>query len=162
MHSPLRFNREALQLDQQVQHRGPVWLDRVPREALAPYGFGAEVRRAVAARDQVLQGLGIDPRDPGRARKLREVERRRVGDAMARQLGEQFLSKAPRAFRGRLQLVQRKAGYGAYAIVTDGKRFVVIPVTHDAKARDGKTVSVSRNPQGRVAVRTAGKDKERA
>jgi hypothetical protein len=90
---------------------------------------------------------------------LRELERRSVGEAVARQSGDQFLGTAPDGFRGRLKIAERTPGGGAYAVVSDGRRFVVMPLTHDAKARDGKTVTLARDPHGRLAVRAA--DKER-
>jgi len=159
MYPPPQVAKEALRLDEQVRHRGPVWLDRMSRAGLAPYGFGAEVQRAMDERERVLRALGVDPADPTRLRKLRELERRSVGEAVARQSGEQFLGKAPDGFRGQLRIAERQRGGGAYAVVSDGRRFVVMPLTHDAKAKGGKTVTLSRDSHGRLAVRAA--DKER-
>src|ERR1019366_10273247 len=71
--------KDGLALEEQVNHRGPVALDRLAGQPLAPYGFGAEVDRAVQRRAQRLRALGIDPGDPDRVGKLRELERRGPG-----------------------------------------------------------------------------------
>ena len=159
MDAPPRVVRDALRLDEQIRHRGPVWLDRVATNALAHYGFGAEVRKAVEERERVLRDLGVNPADPRRLRKLRELERRRIGEAAARQSGERFLAKTPDRFRGRIKVMEREKGGGSYAIVTDGARFAIVPLTHDVKAQDGKAVTLSRDSQGRFSVRATDKDK---
>ncbi|MGA2451853.1 MAG: DUF3363 domain-containing protein, partial [Polyangiaceae bacterium] len=74
----LVVRKEPLSLEQQVAHQGPVWLDRVATETLARWGLGAEVRQAVAERRDAVRGLGIEPDDPNRVAKLRELERRGV------------------------------------------------------------------------------------
>jgi type IV secretory pathway VirD2 relaxase len=74
----LLLHKQPLSLQGQVRHPGPVWLDRIKVEPLAPYGFGAEVRRAVQARREVLRQLGVQPDDPDRSAKLRELERQGV------------------------------------------------------------------------------------
>ena len=132
MPPPPRVIKEALRLDQQVRHPGPVWLDRVSPSELAHYGFGAEVRKAVQERERVLRDFGVDPADPRRFRQLRELERRQVGEAVARESGEQFLAHARDGFRGQLKIMRQGAG-ASYAVVSDGARFAVVPVTHDAK-----------------------------
>jgi hypothetical protein len=73
------LRKDPLGLDDQVVHRGPVWLDRVRAQSLAPYGFGVEVRKALDRRDAELRTLGIDPADPQRLTKLREMQRRDPG-----------------------------------------------------------------------------------
>jgi hypothetical protein len=73
------LRKDPLGLDDQVVHRGPVWLDRARVQSLAPYGFGVEVRKALDRRDAELRTLGIDPADPQRLTKLREMQRRALG-----------------------------------------------------------------------------------
>jgi uncharacterized protein DUF3363 len=73
------LRKDPLGLDDQVGHRGPVWLDRARAQSLAPYGFGVEVRKALDRRDAVLRSLGIDPADPEWLTKLREMQRRALG-----------------------------------------------------------------------------------
>jgi hypothetical protein len=72
----LFIQRQSLALYEQVKHPGPVWLDRVSLEGLAYYGFGADVRKAVRDRQEMLRTFGIDPNDPGRHRALSALERK--------------------------------------------------------------------------------------
>jgi type IV secretory pathway VirD2 relaxase len=151
----LWLQKLPLSLDETPGHRGPVWLDQVDEVSLAPWGFGAEVRRALDARRDTLRALGIASEDPRRDTKLREIERQAVGEGMAARTGQQFLAKTPDRFSGRL-----KAGpEGApYAVVTDGARFVLVPTSRDVRGFAGKTVAVSRDAQGRLTVRALDKD----
>jgi type IV secretory pathway VirD2 relaxase len=160
----LLVHRDPRSLDQQVRHPGPVWLDRVKVESLAPYGLGAELRRAVDRRGEELRKLGIPPDDPDRGAKLRELERRAIGQQMAHRLGQTFLSNDPDRFRGRLQMVDANPvpGMPSYAVVSDGARFVVVRVSNAERASDGKTVTVTRDSKGRQFVRrSTDKDIER-
>jgi type IV secretory pathway VirD2 relaxase len=75
----LTLNKVPVELGAQVRHEGPVWLDRVRLENLAPYGFGAELRRLVEQRREGLRRAGIRHEDPDRMAKLEEVERRAIG-----------------------------------------------------------------------------------
>jgi type IV secretory pathway VirD2 relaxase len=74
----LRVHKQPLSLQAQIRYAGPVWLDRVETAALAPYGLGAEVGRAIERRRDALLHIGMDPDDPNRFAKLRELERRSV------------------------------------------------------------------------------------
>ena len=154
----LWMQKLPLSLDATPGQRGPVWLDQVNGAALAPWGFGAEVRRAVDQRRDALRALGIAPDDPRRDAKLREVEREAVGEGIAARTGQQFLAKTPERFRGRLQAGPEEA---QYAVVTDGTRFVVVAASREVRALDGKTVVVSRDRQGRLAIRAPEKDRDR-
>lgn len=60
-------------LEQQVHAPDPVLLDELHRDTLAPRGFGADLRHALDRRDQTLRRFGIDPTDPERVRKLRNL-----------------------------------------------------------------------------------------
>jgi len=155
----LRVQRDPLSLDEQIRHRGPVGLDRVVAASLAPYGFGADVRRALECRRQVLRDLGIAPDDPLRGTKLLELERRAVGEGVSARTGQVFLAKTPETFRGRLQPPLEE--HAPYAVVSDGARFVLVPPPPSAELRAlvGKAIVVSRDGHGQLLVRTP--DKER-
>jgi len=84
-----------LDLAEQVHYRGPVLLDQLASQPLAPYGFGADVRRAVGRRADALRALGIDPDDPARLTKLRELERHALGQGFAARSGHPS-SSSPR------------------------------------------------------------------
>jgi hypothetical protein len=43
------------QVQAQVRHPGPVWLDRVEQNSLAPYGFGAELKVVLEERRECCE-----------------------------------------------------------------------------------------------------------
>jgi type IV secretory pathway VirD2 relaxase len=139
----------SLSLDAQVARHGPVWLDTVEPRTLAAEGFGAEVRGALERRREVLGKLGIDPSDAKRHAKLRELERLAFGKDIARKTAETFLESVPTGFRGRLQCGPEGSPYMA---VTDGRRFVLLPASPEARSRAGQTVEVSRDATGRAVL----------
>jgi type IV secretory pathway VirD2 relaxase len=147
-----------MSLEQTCAHRGPVWLDKVKQATLAPWGFGADVRHAMEQRGATLRALGIAPEDPRRDAKLREVEKQTVGEGMAARIGQQFLAKTPDRFRGRLQVGPERA---AYAVVSDGARFVLVPASREHDAWSGKSVQVTRDANGRLSVHGLDRGRER-
>jgi type IV secretory pathway VirD2 relaxase len=151
----LVVRKEPLSLKEQVVHRGPVWLDRLETETLARWGLGADVRQAVADRREALRRLGIGPDDPDRVAKLRELERRALGADIAARSGLTFLARVPEDFRGRIQPAERAGPPGAYALVSDGERFVVLRATPALRALQGQSVAVARDAKGRLVVRPA-------
>jgi type IV secretory pathway VirD2 relaxase len=155
----LVVRREPLSLDEQVRYRGPVWLDRLDASSLAPYGFGTEVGRALEQRRETLRELGVAPDDPRRAVKLRDVEQQAVGKWFAAQSGQQFLSKVPPTFQGRIRPLGEHA---PYFVVSDTVRFVLVP-THgrDLRPDAGNDVVVERDGRGRLLVRAAERDRGR-
>jgi type IV secretory pathway VirD2 relaxase len=149
------LRREPLSLQAQVSHPGPVWLDRVSTEALAPTGFGADVKRAVAQRAEALRGLGVQPGNPNRSTQVRELERRAIGAEIAGRSGLIFLARVPEGFRGRLERAEGAGPPGAYSVVSDGRRFVVLRATPALRAMQGQSVSVGRDEKGHLVVRPA-------
>lgn len=148
----------APSLEAMPNHRGPMWLDKLDEDALARWGFGADVRLAMERRREVLRDLGTAIDDPHRDAKLKEVERRTVGEGVAARTGQQFLARAPDGFRGRLQVGPEGA---LYAVVSDGTRFVLLPATRELGALSGKDVAVSRDAHGRLLVRGLDRGLER-
>jgi hypothetical protein len=146
------LRKQPLSLRDQVRHPGPVWLDRVETDGLAPHGLGAEVWRALAERREVLHGLGVEPDDPNRLAKIRELERRAVGGEIAARSGHTFVPNAPDAFRGRVQVGDGGPSGEAYAVISDGQRFMVLRTTAALRAAQGKAVTVTRDAQGRLRL----------
>ncbi len=146
-----RLSIEALplSLDAQVARQGPVWLDTLDPEHLAAKGFGAEVRAACERRRQALEELGISGSDPERQEKIRDLERRALGRTLARQNGQVFLDQAPDRLRGRLEPGPEGS---AYLAVTDGKHFVLVSGTREARSRMGQLVDVSRDASGHLRL----------
>jgi hypothetical protein len=151
----LWLEKLPLPLDKTPGYPGPVWLDKVDEAALAPWGFGAEVGRALEGRREALRGLGIAPNDPRKDAKLLELERVTVGERMAAHVGQEFLIKTPERFSGRLRLGPEGAPYAA---VSDGRRFVVVPASRDMRAMAGKAVEVTRDGHGRFSLRAIDRD----
>jgi type IV secretory pathway VirD2 relaxase len=148
----LVIRKEPLSLKEQVVHQGPVWLDRVETKTLAHWGLGADVQQAVAERREALRRLGIGPDDPDRVAKLRELERRALGAEIAARSGMTFLARVPEGFRGRLQPAEGRGPPNAYAVVSDGQRFVVLRSTPALRALQGQSVAVVRDGKGRLVV----------
>jgi type IV secretory pathway VirD2 relaxase len=148
----LLLRRERLSLEAQVRHPGPVWLDRVQADILAPYGFGVEVKRALDRRREVLHRWGLQPNDPDRSTKLLELERRAVGRERVMATGQSFTVDAPGTFRGRLELETAPSAAASYAVVSDGDRFIVLRATTALRASHGREVTVKRDAGGRLVV----------
>jgi type IV secretory pathway VirD2 relaxase len=151
----LLLRKEPLSLQAQVGHPGPVWLDRVQTDALAPYGFGADLKRAVEQRSEALRRLGVRPDDPNRSARLRELERRALGGELAAHSLQTFLPSAPDAFCGRVQLGDAGGPGAAYAVVSDGQHFIVLRATAALRAAHGTNVTITRDAKGRLLVRPA-------
>jgi hypothetical protein len=151
----LVVRKEPLSLKEQVVHQGPVWLDRVETKTLAGWRLGADVRQAVADRREALRRLGIGPDDPDRVAKLRELERSRFGAELAARSGLTFLARTPEGFRGRIEPTRAAGPPSAYAMVSDGERFVVLRATPLLHALQGQSVEVTRDSKGRLVVRPA-------
>ncbi len=146
------LRKEALSVEAQVEHPGPVWLDRLRADSVAPYGFGAEVKRAVEQRRDALRQLGVQPDHPNRVAALREVERRAVGEDIAARSGQVFVTSPRDGMRGRVEIHTAPAG-ASYAVVSDGSRLAVLRTTMSLRALEGKSVTISRDSKGRLVVR---------
>jgi type IV secretory pathway VirD2 relaxase len=157
----IAVQREPLDLDAQVQHRGPVLLDELAARPVAPYGFGEAVRAASERRAALLRELGIAPSDPERSAKLRELERTTLGDRFAARSGQRFLEDMPATFNGRVELGERGGDGMRYAVVSDGARFVMVPAGEDLRVRAGQSVTLARGPDGKLRVRDLDKDRDR-
>jgi hypothetical protein len=157
--SPVRHRllvrKEPLSLLDQVRHPGPVWLDRVGADGLAPYGFGVELRRALGQRRDALRRLGVHPDDPHRVAKLRDLERRTMGGAVVARSGQTLLPSAPDGFRGRVEPVDAGSQEAAYVVVSDGSRFVLLRATPALRASFGKAVAIRGDGHGRLRVHPA-------
>jgi type IV secretory pathway VirD2 relaxase len=151
----LFLRKEPLSLRAQVRHPGPVWLDRIKTDSLAPYGLGADLKVALEQRREALRQLGVERDDPNRFGRLRELERRAVGGEIGSRSGQAFLPNAPDAFRGRVDVYDTGPSGGAYAVVSDGQRFVVLRTTAVLRAAQGKMVTVTPDAQGRLLVQPA-------
>jgi hypothetical protein len=63
-----------------------------------------------------------------------------------------FLARVPEGFRGRIQPAERAGPPSAYAVVSDGERFVVLRSTPALRALQGQFVAVARDAKGRLVV----------
>jgi hypothetical protein len=142
----LSIESMPLSLDAQVGHRGPVWLDTLDPKSVARTGFGAEVRRAIERRRQTVVEVDSAPVAGQRDVRLQDVERRAIGRNIALRTGQEFLDCIPSGFRGR---VEPAPDGGPYLSVSNGRTFVIVPVTAQTRALRTKTVEVLRDSQGR-------------
>ena len=141
----------ALSLDQQAAERGPVWLDHVDPRTLQRHGLGADVLAAIERRREVLRELGIAPDDPERVAKLRDLGRRAVGEQAARHVGEAFLEQTPDRFRG-LVVGTLSNRASSYVAVSNGRSFVLLEATPEARALTGRDVELRHAEDGRVVL----------
>jgi type IV secretory pathway VirD2 relaxase len=149
----LLVRKEPLSLEGQVHHPGLVWLDRIEIGSLAPFGFGAALRGLIERRGEALRQLGIEPHDPKRSAKLRDLERRGVGNDVALRSGQTFVANAPDAFRGRVERASASPRRSDFVVVSDGRRFVVVRATPSLLAAEGKAVLLTRDARGQVLAR---------
>jgi hypothetical protein len=71
---------------------------------------------------------------------------------MAARLGQAFVATAPEGFRGRVQIHRTPTGV-SYAILADGSRFAVLPLTASPSAMDGRSGVISRDSKGALVIR---------
>jgi type IV secretory pathway VirD2 relaxase len=145
----LRVRREP-SLEQQVRHRGPTVLDGLKADTLSPTRFGADVKRALEERQAVLARLGIRFDEPDRSARAPDPARSAAGEAFAAQTKQAFVRDIPERFRGRVELEETR--FPDYAFVSNGLRFVVLRISPELRAAQGKLVGLTRDAQGRVLV----------
>ncbi len=85
--------------------------------------------------------------DPTRAAERQERARQLAGETLARETRQTFLPNVPNDFRGWVQPGPEGAPHLA---ISDGRRFILVPATPEARAFSGKTVDVSRDAQVRL------------
>jgi type IV secretory pathway VirD2 relaxase len=159
----LRIDPSTLGLKEQVVHQGPVWLDAVQRDGLAPYGLGAELQSALAQRNAILRANGIDAASPEKDIALRELERRALAVRIASESGQQFLDRAPDRFRGVVQVHERTTSRNAaYVEISDGHRFILLSNARELESLRGQTVAISYDREGRLRVRPRDLDRGRS
>jgi hypothetical protein len=153
----VRAQTVAPALEQQVALRAPCWLDgqdaATPR---APQGYGAEVARAIAARDEFLGTLGI-PREPPEQRlaALERLERRDIGRKVAAEHAVSLMPAPLPGMRGEmLSCGQTAAGVSLVAVLDrPNHRLVVMPAPADGAGPIGRRVTVARDAAGHLVVR---------
>jgi type IV secretory pathway VirD2 relaxase len=148
----LLMHTQPMPLQEQVRHPGPVWLDRVDAASLALHGFGADVHLALERRKAALRHIGIDPGDPERFAKLRELERKAAGKELAASSRQVFVS-AGEGFRGRVLDPYLSPAGASYTAVSDGERFVLLKTNASLATLRGRTVALVRDQRGRLVAR---------
>jgi hypothetical protein len=145
--------RSHLPLAQQIDSPGATWLDRqlidggkdVTRE-----GFGAEVRQAMRARAEHLEGEGLARRRGeevvlarGLLRTLRERELAATATTIEASTG---MTYRPAGEDGRISGVYRRSiqlASGRYAMLDDGLGFTLVPWRPVVDQRLGQSVSAT-------------------
>jgi hypothetical protein len=129
----------AFDLDRQVASDGATWLDRQlvsrSRIALASFGFGAEVAKALATRRDELVRQGHARRTPDgavRARgdllaTLQRQELARTGTGLAKEHSLPFrMAEAGEEVRGRFTANKQLAS-GKFAMIENAFEFQLVP-----------------------------------
>jgi len=151
--APARYElrvRKEPSLEQLVRHPGPTVLDGVKADTLSPTRFGADMKRALEERQTVLARLGIRFDEPDRSVRAPEPARLAAGEAFAARTKQAFVRDIPDRFRGRVEL--EEARFPDYAFVSNSLRFVVLRISPELRAAQGKRVDLTRDAQGRVLV----------
>jgi type IV secretory pathway VirD2 relaxase len=141
-----------LPLQRQVVASGATWLDRelVKREKteLAETGFAAEVRTALEQRTEQLVDYGLARRRQGQvifARDLLDtLSRRELADKAAQIAIQTGLEYRPVENGDRVSGVYRRSvdlASGRFALVEDGKQFVLVPWRPIVERQLGREVS---------------------
>ena len=128
-------------LRDQITYAGYVWLDRVSLGELGSTGFGREVRDALRLRHDHLRSLRLTPEDPKLRWQLRELQQRRLGQALASARGRVAV-RAQEGFQGTLEL-HREANGQRFAEIRAAGRFVLRPVAREDEALNGRPVRLS-------------------
>jgi len=147
----------SIPIKQQMIADGATWLDReliAPSgEAIAPSGFGREVRKALERRRQwlIAEGLAAEkdgamsyPRDL--IATLRRRELARVADQLSGELGMPYAEMRPGQ---RIEGIYRRAvdlASGKFALIEKSHEFTLVPWRDVLEQRKGQSVSgIARN-----------------
>jgi hypothetical protein len=141
-----------LPLEHQVAASGATWLDRElvrpEKTDLADSGFGAEVRTALAQRTEQLVDFGLARRRQGQvifARNLLDTLMRRELAHAARQIAHQTGLEYRAVEEGeRVSGIYRRQvdlASGRFALIEDGRQFVLVPWRPIVERQLGREVS---------------------
>jgi type IV secretory pathway VirD2 relaxase len=156
----VRAETVAPRLERQLTMRAPCWLDG--QDASAPrvyYGFGSELRSAIAEREKFLRGLGIEPEPrERRLQALRQLERHDLGRKLAADQGVKALPAPVPGMRGRMFACGQDSSGTPLVYVLDqvNQRLAVMPAPRDAATLIGRQVTVGRDANGRFVTRADG------
>jgi type IV secretory pathway VirD2 relaxase len=161
----VRLQRLAPPLREQVDYRGPTWLDAVGRggPASAAGRLALEITESLARRDAGLRATGIDVGDRARLMaRLGALEAKALGSRLAGELAC-VLTTSPVGLQGTLTLAPRLQSGRQYAIVTDerSKRFWVLPASRQLRLLAGQNVEGDLAPDGRLVVSRSGLGRRR-
>ncbi len=150
----VQIDRQSLtDLQDQVKATGPTWLDRQIVEGTATPSefsrskFQSELAKAKADRLEELKARGLvaEGRDTPQQNFINALYENELAEAHAR-LGKEFGQAVPMApgasFAGKLERVEQLSS-GPHAVVADGQRFAVVPVSGNMAAQVGRQLSIN-------------------
>ena len=154
----VRIDRLSHQdLPQQVQAVGSTWLDQeiakggVPKysQSFGPSRFQAELSDAIRGRLERLQGMGLATAHEGRitptknfVNALYEREIAAAQERLRETYGEPHPLGPGSQFAGRLEHIERLSS-GPHAVIAEGQRFVLAPVSGNMGAQVGNDLSIT-------------------
>jgi type IV secretory pathway VirD2 relaxase len=155
-HQRLRVTRVGPNLEAQIAHPGPTWLDRSQTSTggIAGFGFGAQLTAARRARAEVISRLGLDLRAADVQAQLQALEVREVARALAARSGHQFVPAAAGA-KGLVTAVEPLPSGNRYVAVVDegARRFTLLPTRADGSSSIGRRAEVRASADGRLELR---------
>ena len=146
-------------IEQQRAIRGPTWLDKLQdAQGLAPFGFGAQLQRALVARQEFVRGLGVDPVAKDRVLKLIRLEEAELGQRLST-AGAQYVARLPKsgAWAGVVRSLPPLESGRRYVQVAQGTRFMLLRATRELLEMVDKRVEVTREQDGKLKVQLAGR-----
>lgn len=145
-------------LEEQICYRGRTWLDRYTdgksAGSFANYGIGYEMKGAVQRRMQMLQEMGIDPRDPARGRMLDKIQTGDIANRIQNGGVRYSEHKQGGSISGTMKELPDMPNGKKYAQITDprSKEFTLVPWQKDFDKLIGKQIELT-SQGGRLLAR---------
>lgn len=142
--------RSWISLSEQIEHPGATWLDSFDQNVESR---SAEFGAATQARHEHLRKRGLLGVDATRLSEaviahLNSEELRQAVSSVAKQTGQsEALLRGGTSFEGRLQSTI-DLGQGRFAVIGNGKEFLLAPWRQDLNQHFGREVAVTRTRQG--------------
>jgi len=160
--------QSSISLPEQETLRGRAWIDRFTDKAdhpeFATHGFGKELGESVRRRALFLQELGIDPLDPARGKKLDQLERHDLAEAIRKRDGGTYRElRDGERLQGMLTDEGVLPGGKHYARIADprSKEFSLVPWRKDFEQLVSKQVELVRTEGTTMVARQFGIQKGR-
>jgi type IV secretory pathway VirD2 relaxase len=156
----LRVSLETIEpsLQAQVERRAPTWLDKLDPTGAAPYGFGADLQRALSRRARFVAALELEPGIGTNLDRLTELERRDIGERVAAANGCRFVPVPPTGFQGVVLSVD--AGRRLAILDHRSRQLTIVAAQGTPASLNGRLVEIVRGPGGALVLQQRALSKE--